>query len=330
MLIRICAITDKGWELANLIEERMEEDLFERKGNESLEDFFEESFQYHLPIVFIGAAGIAVRKIAPFIENKLVDSCVIVIDESGQYVVPILSGHVGQGNNLANIIADSIGGKAVITTATDVNEKFSVDCFAVNNYLTIDNKDGIKKISSKILKGEKVTVYVDGYENDFNEITSGELIISNNQTSDISISKNSGNGLLNLIPKEYVLGIGCKKDTDVSLIEKAVESKLTELNIDIKDIAAITSIDLKKKEKGLLKYASLNHLPFITYSQEELKMVEGDFEESSFVKEITGVGNVCERSAVKFAGEDYQVICHKTLMENVTVAIVKRKIRLKV
>ena len=85
----------------------------------------------------MGAAGIAVRSIASFVEDKFSDSAVLVIDEKGKFVVPLLSGHLGGANRIAGIVAEKINARAVITTATDVNETFSVDVFAQKNSLRI-------------------------------------------------------------------------------------------------------------------------------------------------------------------------------------------------
>ena len=121
-----------------------------------LGEWVRECFTNHIGMIYIGAAAIAVRQIAPHIIGKLVDSPVIVIDEKGEYVIPILSGHVGGANEISLKIADMLGGKAVITTATDVNKRKSIDIYAKENYLGITNKDAIKNVSMKMLRNEEV------------------------------------------------------------------------------------------------------------------------------------------------------------------------------
>ena len=79
-------------------------------------------------LVFIGAAGIAIRAIAPFVKDKFTDPPVIVLDEKGAFAIPLLSGHVGGGVTLAKVIAEYTGGSAVITTATDVQKSLRQTC----------------------------------------------------------------------------------------------------------------------------------------------------------------------------------------------------------
>ena len=121
-------------------------------GEWAEEQFAErKAFQTSDALVFIGACGIAVRAIAPHITDKLHDSPVLVMDEKGEYVIPILSGHVGGANELAVSLAEKTGAKPVITTATDIHNQFAIDLFAKKNGLTIVNKDGIAKVSSKVI-----------------------------------------------------------------------------------------------------------------------------------------------------------------------------------
>lgn len=106
-------------------------------------------------IVFVGAVGIAVRSIAPFIENKAKDPAVIVLDEEGMFCIPILAGHLGGANALALWIADAVGAVPVITTATDRKKRFAVDLFAKENDLEISDLKLAKEISAALLAGKR-------------------------------------------------------------------------------------------------------------------------------------------------------------------------------
>ena len=112
-------------------------------------------------LVFVGAVGIAVRSIAPHIVSKATDPAVVVIDEAGCFVIPILSGHLGGANALASRLASITGGQAVITTATDVNGVFAFDDWARRMNCAVENADLIREVSGTLLGGGIVSVWSD-------------------------------------------------------------------------------------------------------------------------------------------------------------------------
>ena len=66
----------------------------------------------------------------------------------------------------------------------------------------------------------------------------------------------------------------------------------------MESVCCLASLELKKEEPGILEFAGKYQIPFVTFSREELAEAPGDYTESGFVKEMTGIGNVCERAAV--------------------------------
>ena len=103
--------------------------------------------------LFIGAVGIAVRYIAPYVKDKFTDSAVVVMDEKAGYVIPLLSGHLGGAVELSNQLAVWTGAVPVQTTATDVQGKFAVDVFAKKNHLYFTEREAAKQISAAVLDG---------------------------------------------------------------------------------------------------------------------------------------------------------------------------------
>ncbi|MBQ8955269.1 MAG: cobalamin biosynthesis protein CbiG, partial [Clostridia bacterium] len=103
-------------------------------------------------LVFVGACGIAVRAIAPHLVSKTSDPAVLVADEKGEFVISLLSGHIGGANELARRVAEAIGATPVITTATDVNRRFAADAWAARQGLAIGNMEAAKRFSAEILK----------------------------------------------------------------------------------------------------------------------------------------------------------------------------------
>ena len=210
-LIRIVYFTDKGKLIVNRLQAQGTDIIVEPKSDSaSLSDWVAESFSTNIPLVFVGAIGIAVRSIGPFIESKLKDIPVLVIDELGINVIPILSGHYGQANDIALSLANILNANPVITTATDINDVFAVDVFARRNGLLIQEKDKIKEISTGLLNGNQASIRLD-----INYLGKGnvprQVRIIDDGPADICLSDKGIGGSLNLIPKRLVLGIGCKR-----------------------------------------------------------------------------------------------------------------------
>lgn len=277
--------------------------------------------------VFIGAAGIAIRYIAPWVSDKFRDSAVISMDEKGEYVIPLLSGHVGGAVELAREIAGCVKGVPVITTATDIQNKFAVDVFAKENHLHIGNKRLAKEISAAILEGGTVGFYstlpVQG------ELPEGLCLCKNveelcKRQLGIAVSQDliDGPGILCLTPQSLAAGIGCKRGTSREALEERLTKVLADLGASVRQIRAFASIDLKKDEPGMRELAKAYGVPFITYSAEELRDVQAVSCGSEFVAKITGVDNVCERAARKYF-TDGEMILPKKKLCGVTLAIVR-------
>lgn len=290
----------------------------EAAGVKPLEGSFKDWCRIHFAsadvMVFIGATGIAVRGIAPWVKDKKTDPAVIVIDEQANFVISLLSGHIGGANEMALRIADYLGAVPVVTTGTDVNHTFAVDVFASRNQLVIDDMQLAKEIAARVIdklpvgfaSELPVTGQLPGaltWEAVENEAAE-KCANSGKKLPEVGIRVtiyNNGNSdcrrILDLIPRNVHLGIGCKRGTPFAAIEERVQQVMESCHVDWRSVVGVASIDLKKDEEGLKAFCEAHELPFTVYSAEELNGVEGSFTPSRFVGSITGVDNVCERSA---------------------------------
>ena len=271
-------------------------------------------------LIFIAAAGIAVRCIAPFVRDKFRDPAVLAVDENGRFVISLLSGHAGGANRLCGLLAEALGAQPVITTATDGRGLFAVDVFAAENGLQISDRTTAKQISARILAGEILKIYFEEglqppagsgnrFENDRKGVCRmGVCRTPDRADADIIVSFRYIEGdrkeALYLIPRAVVLGIGCRRGTTVEAVRKAALQILRTSGVFRRAVAGIASIDLKKEEAGLLAFAEEWDLPLTFYAAEELARVPGTFSSSEFVRTITGVDCVCERSALLLAMDD--------------------------
>lgn len=289
-----------------------------------LKTFTAQAFSQADGLVFIGACGIAVRAIAPLIRSKTKDPAVVVIDEQGRYAISLLSGHLGGANDLAILLAQQIEAEPVVTTATDGRRLFAVDSFAKKKRLTIESMKLAREISAALLDGETVGVYSD-YPID-GRLPKGLALREEGRIGlCISIRKDQlpFERTLLLIPAIVTLGIGCKKGVSCEQIETAVGGSLRSCSILKESIGQVCSIDLKEREPGLLEFCRKNNLPFRVYSSSQLSAAPGSFTSSEFVKGVTGVDNICERSAVLGASLSTpggRLIMNKQAGNGVTVA----------
>ena len=300
----------------------------------SLHEWTESHFHDSDAMIFIAASGIAVRAIAPFVMDKRSDPAVIVLDEKGTYCIALLSGHIGGANALVRQISEKIGSTPVITTATDIHNKFAVDVYARERCLTLSNMTYAKEVSAAVIGGEPVGFYTPFPT--VGELPEG-LVWSEKLLQEIEADKERAGGIslgicispsysrahfdhtLWLIPQCLTIGIGCRKDTKADAIEDVIKEALDRQCLYQEAILQIASIDLKAEEKGLVTCCKRLDVPLITYSADELKAVTGDFSRSAFVEDITGVDNVCERAAV-LASKGHLII-NKISREGVTCAV---------
>jgi cobalt-precorrin 5A hydrolase len=292
--------------------------------SKSLSAWTREQFEGKNALLFIGACGIAVRAIAPFLGDKLTDPPVLVMDEAGKFVIPILSGHYGGANALAKQLAEKTGATAVITTATDVNGLFAVDVFAKKNHLVICNRNGIEKVSSRVLEKKAITMAIAGGRE--GEPPKEVIIIPYPAQERVSVlispfQEAAGSAELQLCPKVIVIGIGCRRGKTLPQIEAVLQKQVEKANIRWEAISVIASIDRKGEEEGLLELAEKYQLPFLIFTKEELNKVTGEFQSSDFVQEQVGVDNVCERSAMAASGRQGRLISEKYAEDGITIAI---------
>lgn len=267
-------------------------------------------------MIFVSSVGLAVREIAPHLKSKATDPAVLVLDELGQYVIPVLSGHIGGANELAKTLAATLGAQAVITTATDINGRFSVDAWAAKNGCAIASLPIAKAVSAAVLEGDVPLAC------DFPVVTGLPRGIAPGDAGPLGVyigvyEKSPFEKTLRLIPRVVHLGIGCRKGTGEEAIRAAVNAALAENGIDRRAVKCAASIDLKAQEAGLLAYCRAEGLPVEFYTAEELRAVRGEFTPSEFVKSVTGVDNVCERAALRNAET---LLIKKTARDGVTVA----------
>lgn len=299
MSTALLAFTDRGFRLAQELAAALGGQAERCARDGGLQRWTERHFAADDALIYVGAAGIAVRAVAPHCQHKTRDPAVVVVDELGRYAIPILSGHLGGANALARQIGRICGAQPVITTGTDINGVFAVDTWAKHQNCAVVDPARIKTVSGALLAGQSVRIRstwpIDG-------VPPENVVLTDRADADVTVDITAiGQGLL-LVPRIGVLGVGCRRDTTAEKLEAAFARWLDAYGICPESICAAATIDLKQDETGLLAFCKAHDWPLSCYSASRLGAVEGEFSPSRFVKEITGVDNVCERAAVLASG----------------------------
>ncbi len=278
-------------------------------------------------LLLVGAAGIAVRAIAPHVRSKASDPAVVVLDEGARFSVALLSGHLGGANELAREVAVATGAEAVVSTATDGRGVWAVDMWARRAGLLVANPAAIKHVSARLLAGGRVALYADVPVS--GRAPEGVDLVSRAAEADVVVSPfaregEGGHGgehvsaeVLRLVPRSISCGIGCRRGVARKAVEEAFMLACEKAGVFPEAVSRVASIDVKAREAGLVSFCEARSLPFRTYTACELAHVAGSVSPSPFVRETVGVDNVCERAALAAGGA---LVLPKFAHEGVTVA----------
>ena len=324
------AFTDQGEKTAEKIAAALPGTVHRIRPPKTLRAWTAEHFAADRELIFVGALGIAVRAVAPFIKSKAEDPAVVTVDEQGRFAIAVLSGHLGGANELASRIADAIGAQAVITTATDLRKVFAVDVWARHNNCAVLNPERIKTVSGKLLSGEEISLRSalplegkcpEGVRILPADAGDGEKadIVAGFRTKMLMREPSA----LQIVPRVLYLGVGCRRGIRADVLMRRFEELMEETGLDPHAVAAVCSIDLKKDEPGLQAFAEQIGAELVPCSAQALEALPGPFSSSDFVREVTGTDNVCERSAVCVSGGE--LIRRKKAGEGVTMALALRE-----
>ncbi|MDF2959446.1 MAG: cobalamin biosynthesis protein CbiG [Paenibacillus sp.] len=349
----IVAITKHGVETARKLQSSFSHsDLyymskFER-GDETERGFqlFEGSVRLLFPTLFpaykgliiIISLGAVIRMIAPLLEDKKKDPGIVVIDDKGEHVISVLSGHLGGANELTREVAAALDARAVITTASDVQGTIPVDLFGRRFGWEWESADKLTPVSASVVNEEQVAVVQESGETGwwlyntplpvnirkYASVTEAlaaqpqAALVVTHRILSADEEKILANGVL-YRPKVLALGIGCNRGTSAGEIEAVITETLAELQFSLRSVKAICTIDLKNDEEGLLAVVQKHGWAFVTYTPEQLNAVPIS-EPSDTVYKFTGSYGVSEPAAKLYSGAAELALVKKK-SGNVTVSV---------
>jgi cobalt-precorrin 5A hydrolase len=282
-------VSHKGEKIAKKIKQEFDCELFTKPFNRSMQEMVSSSFENKNAIVFIMATGIAVRMISPYIQHKSEDPPVIVIDDSGRFVISLLSGHIGNANALTKVIAEKIDAIPVITTASDQMHILSVDMLAMKYNLVLKDFEKAKDFTAALLKGDLICL--DGLSIPETQYVSKEQALRIVVTNKSQCLKNNE---MALYRKNLIVSIGCRRHTPMDKLYAFVKSEFETSGYSLESICLITSAWIKCDEMGLIALARHLNVPFKTNEKEAIEDVAHLFQGSDFVKKTIGVTSVSE------------------------------------
>jgi cobalt-precorrin 5A hydrolase len=349
----IVAITKHGVELARRLHQSFSHaDLYYMskfaKGDEETRgiQLFSGSVRLLFPalwpaykgLIVIISLGAVVRMIAPLLQDKKTDPGVVVIDDTGEHVISVLSGHLGGANELAREVAAAIGARPVITTASDVQKTIPVDLFGRRFGWQWESAEKLTPVSASVVNEERVAVVQESGERDWwmhdtpmppnirlytsipdalRDEPQAALVVTHRilAREEEAILEN---GVL-YRPKVLALGIGCNRGTAAEEIEAVIRETLAELSFSIRSVKAVCTIDLKKDEAGLLAVCDKFGWEFVTYKPDELNQLKLE-EPSETVFKFTGAYGVSEPAAKLYTGTEKLALTKKK-SGNVTISV---------
>lgn len=324
MKLAIWSVTRGAGKVAKKIGEKIFADIytlkkFDIENTIQVDNFTEElekQFNKYDGHIFIMATGIVIRKISLLIKSKDIDPAILVIDEGENFIISLLSGHLGGANELAYGIAKKCSLLPIITTSSDVTGKIAIDTLAQKLNCEMENLNKAKELTSLIVDNKNVEILLPQNVK-FNNIEnpSGTVIISNKKNIEI----------MRLYPKNLIIGIGCRRGTSENELAKTLTMVMDKHNLAYESIKKLATVDIKADEEGLISFAKNLNKELIIISREEIKKVEDKFVGSEFVKKQIGVSCVSEPCALLASNQDGKFIEQKFIHNGITISIYEEK-----
>jgi len=318
MKIGILAITDGGKRLAAELTAQMPSCLLLPEGR--VAQALAEHWRKLDGFVCIMATGIVVRAIAPLLQGKECDPCVVVVDEKGRYAISLLSGHLGGGNKLAHQVAALCGGEAVVTTASDTLGLAALDLWARDQGLICESKEGLTKASARLVNSGILKIFS---EVAVASLPSGLVQVTGPELADIVVTPRLGDYTTAVVfrPKNLVLGVGCNRDVPVAELRQACKELFIEQGLSQLGIRNLASIDLKQDEVGLAAFAAEKGLRIDFFSKDELNRVENVTVSEAALRNVGAIG-VAEPAAL-LSAQSNDLLVGKRKWQNVTMAVAR-------
>lgn len=299
-----------------------------------------ELFSKYDGVVYVFSLGAVIRLISSHLKDKKSDPAVIVIDDKLNFVISVLSGHLGGANNLANKIAKETGATPVITTAADVNKTISVDLVGRDLGWVIDDDANVTRISAHMVNEEPIGIFQDAGDKNWwprplpsnvviydtldqlvQSDSKGYLIITDRILADSTVSDDVTGKTVIYRPPSLVVGVGLHHNTTSETIQRGITQSLKKYNFSPKCVAKIASIKKSHTISGIQDAANMLNVSLHLVERAELAQVSIP-NPSGVVKKFEGTPSVSEAAAILVSNGNL-VIEKQKFPPDLTVAVAK-------
>ena len=319
----ILLISETGLDVAKAISRELQNaPIYTQKKLEgcytvsSFNTFLHEHFAELDALIHVGALGICVRHITPYLGNKYKDPAVVCVDSTGRFAISVLSGHIGGANELAEQLARVLGGEAVVTTQSDNTNLWALDMLGKKyDWQTSLNRADMNKRIYYFVERRPTALLLDVRDRgtEYLERTCPEHVKIFYHYEDIPFEQfgllitvspriyHAPIDILEYHPRVLFLGIGCRKDAKTEGIVSYITKELENHDLSPMSLTGIATIELKKDEPLLFDLqAAFPHATLHIFQTEDLQDIEVP-NPSAKVLATTGVPGVAEASAIRAA-----------------------------
>ena len=291
-------------------------------------------------VVFVGSIGASIRLINSLLSFKDKDPGVIVIDNKGLKIIPLIGAHQSNVQNISFQISNLFGGEIIETNNSIENNFLNIDSFG--------NQWGWKR-SGDVKEWSKLVIKQSNNEDIFYSQSSGNNIWKNSEAgSTIKQSSDEDDRHKDSIfhisifndhkitwhPPTLWIGLGCERNTSKELIEDSLQNFLVTNNLSPLSIAGFATIDLKKDEKAIINITNENNWPVKFFTSQELSKINTPNPSNEVLTSI-GTPSVAEAACILAAGEGSKLLKEKKIFKSldsvktrsgaVTIAIAESK-----
>jgi cobalt-precorrin 5A hydrolase len=303
-------------------------------------------FHAYDKIIFLVSLGAVVRLIAPHLKDKHVDPAVLVVDDRAQFVISVLSGHVGGANAFTEKVAKALEAAPVITTASDVGKTIPVDILGRELGWSLEGEEHVTRVSASVVNEEPVAFLQETGEKNWwtrptplpsniecfaslEALTEKErtgkrhaaYLAATDRSRDV-FPKSMQDRIVLYRPKSLDIGMGCDRGTPIEEIEGLIRTTLDENGLAMASVRALATLDQKSDEPAFLQLCYKYGWKMVTFKKDELQQVEGILTPSAVVEKWVGTPSVSEAAALKSSGASTLLI-PKVKARRATLAVAR-------